>query len=243
MSPKYVAGIIDDDEKSIKLLSYYLSEYFPEITITATANNWNDGLSIINKIALDLVFIDIHLNENLGFELLDVAPSKTAQIIFISSHEKYALKVFKYNPVDYLLKPFNIKDLCASVNRALEKSKLSKETAIATPDVNNKIIAIPTGAIVEMIHLDAIKYCESFGNFTKFYLNNATTIVANKNIGHYELILPTHFFRIHKKYIVNITHIKAIHKSDGFYCEMNDKTTLSVSRRKQEEFQKLIHLK
>lgn len=242
MSLQYTVGIIDDDEKSIALLSYYLNEYFSEIIVKATANTWSDGLSMINKNALDLVFIDIHLNENLGFELLDVATSKTAQIIFISSHEKYALKVFKYNPIDYLLKPFNIKDLCISVNRALEKNRLSKE--VTTSDVNQDLIAIPTETIIKMVAISDIKYCESFGNFTKFYLEDATTILANKNIGHYELILSaTRFFRIHKKYIVNISHIKTIHKSDGFYCELNDKTTLSVSRRKQEEFQKLLLLK
>ncbi len=242
MAEHYVTGIIDDDEKSIQLLSFYLKEYFPEITIKVTANSWNDGLSVINNNELDLIFIDIHLNDDLGFELLDIANSKTAQVIFISSHEKYALKVFKYNPIDYLLKPFNIKDLCASVNRALEKTKTVKELPIS--DINQNVIAIPTGALIKVVKLSDIKYCESCGNFSKFHLEDTTTILANKNIGHYKLILPaSSFFRIHKKFIVNISHIKAIHKSDGFYCELNDKTTLSVSRRKQEEFQKILLLK
>lgn len=242
MAQQYIAGIIDDDEKSIKLLSFYLKEYFPQITIKATANSWNDGLSVINNNVLDLIFIDIHLNDDLGFELLDIANSKSAQVIFISSHEKYALKVFKYNPVDYLLKPFNIKDLCASVNRAFKKCQNSKEVPIK--DANPNLIAIPVGPIIKMIKLNGIKYFESCGNFSKLYLVDKTTILANKNIGHYESILPENtFFRIHKKYIINISHIKEIYKSDGFYCELNNKTILSVSRRKQEEFQKLLLLK
>ena len=243
MSLEYAAGIIDDDEKSTRLLTHYLNEYFPEITIEVTANTWNDGLLLINKNELDLIFIDIHLNNDLGFELLDVATSKTAQVIFISSYEKYALKVFKYNPIDYLLKPFNIKDLCTSVNRALEKVKTIKEVTIS--DINKDHVAIATGTLIKLVKLNEIIYCESFGNFSKFHLVDTSTILANKNIGHYESILPNNsFFRIHKKYIVNIPHIKAVHKSDGFYCELYDTTTtLSISRRKQEEFQKALRLK
>jgi len=242
MALQYAAGVIDDEEKSIKLLSFYLKDYFPEITIKATANSWDEGLSIINNNDLDLIFIDIHLNDDLGFELLDIANLKLAQVIFISSHEKYALKIFKYNPVDYLLKPFSIKDFCTSVNRALERSK--KPKGLPVTDSNQDFIALPAGAIIKMIKLSDIRYCESCGNFSKFYLEDATTILANKNIGYYESILPnSSFFRIHKKFIINISHIKAIHKSDGFYCEFNDKTMLSISRRKQEEFQKSLFLK
>lgn len=241
MTP-YNIGIIDDDDKSIKLLSFYLKEYFPAIEIKATAQTFNEGLSLINSENLDLIFIDIHLNDDLGYELLDIASMKSTEIIFISSYQKHAIKVFKYNPVDYLLKPFEIKALCASVNRAIEKIK-SREVVNVPTDKNQEVIALPVGNVIQMIKVADIKYAESNGNLTTFYLNNATTVTANKNIGTYEELLEKqNVIRIHKKYMVNLLHVKTIHKTNGFYCELNDGTTLDVSRRKTRAFTKVVEL-
>ncbi|MCT4699032.1 LytR/AlgR family response regulator transcription factor [Tenacibaculum haliotis] len=242
MLKNYTIGIIDDDKKSIDLLSFYLKEYFPDLKIKATAQSFNEGLSLINSGNLDLIFIDIHLNDDIGYELLDIASTKSAQIIFISSYEKHAIKVFKYNPIDYLLKPFGIKELCTSVNRAIEEIKQKKEDK---NEINNQeFIALPVGNLIKMIKINTVKYAESNGNLTKFYLNDNTSLIANKNIGTYEELLgDQNLFRIHKKYIVNLLHVKTIHKSDGFYCELTDGTTLDVSRRKQEPLQKKLLLK
>ena len=236
----YNVGIIDDDDKSVQLLSFYLKEYFNNITITAVANSFNDGLAMMNSTAIDLLFIDIHLNEDLGYELLDVAKTKSAAVIFISAFEKHAINVFKYNPVDYLLKPFSVKELCTAVNRAFEKIKTSSNYSNKIKDV----VALPVGNVIEMIKVTDIKYAESNGNLTNFYLDNDKTITANKNIGIYEELLGDEYlFRIHKKFMVNIHHVKTIYKTDGFYCQLTDGTTLDVSRRKQEAFQKKIFLK
>ena len=238
----YKIGIIDDDNKSVQLLSFYLKEYFSNITVVAVANSFNDGLAMINSTAVDLLFIDIHLNEDLGYELLDVAKTKSAAVIFISSYEKHAINVFKYNPVDYLLKPFSVKELCVAVNRAFEKINANQK--VTSNDENKEVVALPVGSLIEMVKVSDIKYAESNGNLTKFYLDNNTAITANKNIGTYEELLGSQYlFRIHKKFMVNLRHIKTIYKTDGFYCQLTDGTTLDVSRRKQEPLQRLLGLK
>lgn len=237
---KYDSIIIDDEPKSVKLLTHFLDQYCPNIVVTNTAYSFKDAIQIIQNNTPEIVFIDIYLKEFLAFDILEATKHLNFHIIFISSYDKYAVEAIKYGPVGYLLKPFCIKELVLSVNKAI--AKIETETTLKKEEVD--IIAIANGDKVKVIKNQDIIFCEASGNYTLFHFNDGSTFLAAKNIGFYEEILPSNiFFRIHRRYIVNLSYIESLYKKDGGYCKLKNDITLTISRRKQEKLQTILNLK
>lgn len=234
---KITAVVIDDDSKSVDLLCHHLKTYCPELTVSGTAGSLEEGILLMDQAKPELVFLDIMLNTDTGFDLLDIVHQNDAEIIFISSFDEYALKAFKYSPVDYLLKPIDIKHLLKAIARARE-SILQKRGQDGNRQSLRDYIVFPGRKVIEIVRIAEILYCKSDGNYTTFYLKDREKVVAIKNIGGVEKTLPKDIFiRIHKQYLVNFNYVKSIHKSDGFYCQLFNGVMLPVSRRKQEEIQ------
>ncbi len=234
--------IIDDSEKSISQLSGYLENHCPNITIKATCTSFKEGVAAINKIEPDLIFLRVVLNGKPCFELLDIINYGDSHIIFISAHEKYAIEAIKYAPIDYLLSPFNVEQLVMAVNRGI-KSIHKKRDGISDQK-SRQFIGIHSGMEIILLKIKEIMFCKSEASYTSFVLKGAKKIIATKNIGYYEGILPKdRFCRIHHKYIVNLDFVKNIYRSDGYYCQLVNEKVLSISRRKQEKLERMLHLK
>lgn len=234
--------IIDDSEKNISLLSGYLQKNCPNIIIKATCKNFEESIAIINKIEPDLIFLHVVLNGKTSFELLDIINHGNVHIIFISAYEKYALNAIKYTPIDYLLKPFSIEKLVMAVNRATKR--IYKEREGRSTQKSRQFIGIHSGMEIVLVKIKEIMFCKSEASYTSFVIKGAKKIVATKNIGYYEGILPKdRFCRIHHKYIVNLDFIKRIYRSDGYYCQLVNEKVLSISRRRQEKLEVMLHLK
>lgn len=234
--------IIDDSERSIALLSHYLEKYCSNINIRATCTSFKEGLAAINKKEPDLIFLDVLLNDRICFELLDIINYGNTHIIFISAHEKFAIKAIKYSPIGYLLKPFSIEELVMAVNRVVESIQAKKKNYLDQKSQN--FIGIHSGVEIVLVKIKDIMFCKSEASYTNFVLKGTKKIVATKNIGYYEGVLPKDCFcRIHHKYIVNLDFIKSIYKSDGYYCQLVNEKILSISRRRQEKLEMMLHLK
>ena len=105
-------------------------------------------------------------------------------------------------------------------------------------------IAVSSGTKVDILKTQDISHLEADGNYTAICLVTSKKIIACKNIGLFEKELPQDcFIRIHKRYIVNILHIKSIHRSDGYYCVLTNNVALSISRRKQERIHQVLGIK
>ena len=115
---KINAIIIDDEVKNIRLLKHYINEFFMDINIINEATSFTEGIKVLQANSPDILFLDIQLKNRTGFELLDSILPKKIKVIFVTSHEGYALKAFKYNAIDYILKPIVIEDLILAVNKA-----------------------------------------------------------------------------------------------------------------------------
>lgn len=111
------AIIIDDEEKARTTLAGYLNAHFPEITIVEQAKNITTGLNAINELHPDVVFLDIVFSTGSGFNLLKELKEINFKIIFVTSYSQYAVKAFKFNAFDFLLKPIDIDELYMSVKR------------------------------------------------------------------------------------------------------------------------------
>ena len=116
------ALIIDDEMHCLKTLSMLLKEYCPDVQVIKLCDNAEDGIEAIKKLKPDLVFLDIEMPHMNGFEMLEKLKHHFFHVIFTTAYDNYAVKAFKYNTIDYLLKPVIVSELTNAVNKLITKS-------------------------------------------------------------------------------------------------------------------------
>lgn len=105
---KISALIVDDDKNNIEILEHFIKKYCPEIKALDSSSQKQEAIDMLKSKSYDIVFMDIILDQDTAFELLDEIKGDLPQIIFVSAFDQYAIKAFKYNAVDFLLKPIEI---------------------------------------------------------------------------------------------------------------------------------------
>lgn len=241
----FKALIVEDEIQNQLLLEEYLLKYSPFIEVIVKTTSIKQTLEAIDQHKPDVLFLDIELADGNAFELLDKIEQLSFEIIFTTSHEKYALKALKINALEYLLKPINITELVEATTKLLTK-KLKTSEAISNYRQNkDKIskIAIYSQTDIVFKNLDEIVYIESDESYSTFYFTDRSKIISSKNIKFYEeLLLEAGFFRIHKSYLINTMHISRVHKEDYGVVELCNNIKVPISKRKRSEFYEYIKL-
>ncbi len=173
------AVIIDDERKSRENLRLLLDSFVDNIDIVGTADGVLTGISTINDKDPDLVFLDIHLANGDGFQILDGINNKKQNIIFVTGHEEHAIKAFRSDAIDYLLKPVCIEHLQGAVERVREKSVNNKPSG-------NGQISLSTSKGLQFLKTEDIVYCKGDGAYTYFFLKSGERITTSKNLKAYE---------------------------------------------------------
>ena len=247
------AIIIDDELSGREVLKKLVQLNCPEVTVVNTLNSIETGLKSIKEEKPDLVFLDIQMPNASGFDLLNQLDKIDFEIIFVTAHDSFAIRAFKYAAVDYLLKPIKVTELIDAVYRAGERIKsnqsqdhvkfmLEKVSPAKKIFVNNKIL-LPTLGGYNIIEVSEITYCKSESNYTRFHFTDGKNLVVSKTLKEFESILiENNFFRIHRSYIINLNCIAKYNKGKGGEVVMKDGAILEVSREKKEEFLKLFSI-
>lgn len=243
--------LIVDDEIDCDLLGHFLRQYCPAVNHIDVAVKYDEAIDLMDNNSYDLFFLDIILDEKTAFELLKEVQDHPF-IIFVTAFDQFAIESFKFNTIDYILKPIQIQSLIEAVERVLVKiekkefidhgeiHKLEKSHGQSNQSNQSNFITISSVDKVCLIKRFDILYFKSSGRYTEFHLNNKTTpLVASKSLGEYECQLAfKEFFRIHNSYMVNLNHLVDITKKSGNYCRLIDGTELPISRRR---YDKLLH--
>lgn len=241
--------VVEDELNNLNLLSHFLKKYCPEVDLVASCQTKDEGVELVNQLNPDLLFLDIVLEENTAFELLEEIEHKDVNVIFVTAFDEYALKAFRYHAVDYLLKPLQIDELVDAVKRVKEQDPKSnflngdpKALSESLKSMGNKYVIVSNIDKVSFVKNEEILYCKSSGRYTEFFLTGGRKLLASKSLGEYESLLnPRFFFRIHKSYIVNLDKISNINKKAGNYCELKDGSYLPISRRRMESLIQYIN--
>ncbi len=225
------AVIVDDENNAGQALESLLDLYCPEVTVCARCLNLSDAVIKINSLRPDLVFLDINVGEQNGFDLLDAVAYQDFQTIFSTAHTEYAVRAFRVNATDYLLKPICPDELKASVR----KIKLIKENKslsslvvpeqVIEPDTPKTITQLTVSTLegVYVIAVADILHIAGSGNYSTFHLNGGSKITASKSLKHFAGKLPDDsFFRSHQSYLVNLKYIKKILSQDSVIQLKND---------------------
>lgn len=242
--------IIDDERQAREVLQKLIKRYFDDkVVVKALAESVEEGVKQIHKYNPQLVFLDIEMPIENGFELFKYFDHFHFDVVFTTAYKQFAIKAIKYSALDYLLKPINFIDLREAISRLEQKMDLDQkqeriETLISNLSIGEDIrskIALPTmeGFRLEMIN--SIIYCEADENYTKIHLTSGEMLLVPRTLKVIEELLPSsHFFRIHKSYLINLNFVKNYKKTEGFRVALENGIVLDVAVRRNEEFIKVL---
>ncbi len=218
------ALIVDDEQSNIENLSALIRKYCPYVTLAGSANRVELALEMVALHQPDLLFLDIHLGEQSGFDLLRLLPGKDFEVIFITAYDEYGIQAIKFAALDYLLKPVDIPELVLAVKKAEDKVT-AKQTAqqlnfllshIKAAGASPAKIALPQLHEIRYVPIAEIIRCEADNSYTLFYLSNNDKIMVSRPLKEYsEILKPVGFLRTHQSHLVNRNFIKSWIKEDG----------------------------
>lgn len=203
--------IIVDDEKGAHLvLEHYLNK-LDSLQLMGSFFNGIEAINFLHKNQVDLVFLDINMPGLSGLDLLGTL-SHPPLVILTTAYTEFALESYKYQVVDYLVKPFEFPRFLAAVNNAFSRIKPgtpaipSKEVPPASQD---HLIVKVDGEMIK-VFFDDIYYIQSMGNYVKVHTRTETLIYHSTTNEFEQKLDKTKFKRIHKSYIVALKRIKRI---------------------------------
>ncbi|MBU3003671.1 LytR/AlgR family response regulator transcription factor [Paraglaciecola arctica] len=233
----YRALLVDDERLARQELRELLSD-FEDIRIVGEAKNLTEAVNIIKGEKPDVVFLDIQLRNENGFDLLEKV-EHNFKLIFVTAFDEFAIRAFEINALDYLLKPVNPKRLQASID------KLHKPDAGVLPEQKLNIedrIFLNLGEHSQFLQIQHISHICACGDYSEVFTTNAASnaLLVEKSLKEWQTRLPGKFFgRIHRSTIINISQIDSIETLPNRTMELslkNSSRLFTVSRRYASKF-------
>lgn len=244
------AVIAEDTLKDIKILQLILEEHCDNVEVVGVGRTVEEASTIIKKTQPDVLFLDVEMPPESGFDVLNEFPEVHFDVIFTTAHEEYAIQAIKFAALDYILKPLHIEE----VKAALQKVKPHRN-----PDQTNELIpflkdylqnkesgmskiVIPEDEGYSLVKLEDIIYCEASDSYTKIHLVKKKTCLVSKPLKEYDSMLGDKgFYRTHKSFIVNMNHISRILKGVGAAVIMSNNEIIPIALRKKNHFFKILN--
>lgn len=239
------ALIIDDEKSAVISIEIALKEYCPNVEVVGKAMSAREGILEIETKKPDLVFLDIQMPHTTGIELLEQIEHRNFDVIFVTAFNEFAVKAFKLNAIDYLLKPINIPELIRAVNKVAE----SRKNQIATNYNIDKLkaalsgkVGLPFSSGTEFVKIKEIIRIEADGSYCKVITVDGKTRLISRNLKEMQTSLEEEsFYRTHKSHLINLEHIKKYSPlKDGGLVEMADGANIEIARGNKAEFASLL---
>jgi len=242
---KITAIIIEDEIDAQELLTSIIKHYCPNIKLLGIASNNIDAVNLIKSLQPDLLFLDINLGKSCGFTVLDNFLIRPFKVIITTAYQEYAIQAFKYNAVDYILKPYAPSTVKLAVERVSEMKEKdfdfkNLEIFLNTATKPAKI-SFPTHDGVQIFKVDEIIRIEADRAYCCIYIEGGEQKIISKSLKEVEALLPDYFFRSHAAHLLNLDKLVKYAKEDGGYALMNDGSKIPIARRRKVDFLNLIH--
>jgi two-component system LytT family response regulator len=245
--------IIDDEKPNRIGLTLLINQHCPGFTVVGEAESAESARKILATIPAEILLLDINMPNENGFELLSSLDVSKYQVVFITAYAEYAIRAFRANAVDYLLKPVDVQELQTALNRCKErkinpiedpagvvsvyKNSLRNTTTDIARQAFPSRLTLPHKQGFKIITVSEIVSIEASGNYTVIYLENKEDLVVTRVLHEFESLLdPSVFFRVHKSTIINLEHVLEYSSSDGHMAAMKNGQKVIISRRRLDDF-------
>jgi two-component system LytT family response regulator len=236
--------IVDDEPLARERLRQLLAEH-PEIELVGECADGREAVDAIQKQSPELIFLDIQMPELNGFEVLEAIHAEPMPIIvFVTAHDKFALRAFEVHAVDYLLKPFDRERFGSALQRALQQVKHRDDpvraeaqaavlTEVRAPAKPIDRLAVKSGGRIRILKAADILWIEAAHNYVEIHEDKASHLLRDTISAIEQKLPPDKFVRISRSTIVNIEKVKELEPL--FYGEytvtLHNGKRLTLSRR------------
>lgn len=235
--------LVDDEYRLIKVLRNKLEKFCPQIDVVGEAESIDDAIKLLHSHKIELVFLDISMNGESGFDLLKKIDKIDFEIIFVTGFSEFALDALKISAVDYILKPIQNEELRLAVEKAALKITNKKELEnlsilkynLQHLGSENARIAISSSNSCKFIKVKELIRFEGWEKYTRIYLASGDVITSSYNVGVFKSLVKSYsFFQTHRSHIVNESHIVEFNPEGTVVMSNGDQ--VPVSRRNREDF-------
>jgi two-component system LytT family response regulator len=230
----YKTIIIDDERLAREEVKRALSNY-PEFVVLGEAANVDEAIVLIEKEHPDLIFLDIHMPEKSGFDLLEEL-TVVPEVVFTTAYDQYAVKAFEVNAIDYLVKPLRDERFGVSIEK-VKATFVKREAKRDALPMHHKIF-IKDGEKCFFIPLTDIRLIQSMDNYARLFFGEEKAMIKRSLNLLAEKLDPTVFFRINRSQIINTQYIQEIHPhfNGKLHITLTSGESLEVSSRQSAKF-------
>ena len=232
--------IIDDEELAQQTIGLMISEFTPDVEVLGYASNALGGIKLIKEQKPELVFLDVEMSGGSGFEMLDAMDSIDFDVIFVTAYKEFAVKAFKYEALDFLLKPVDPEELQNAVGRYRkrvtpeDKIDHRMELVKSLPLMNTKV-PLPHKDGVRFLEVEKVIRLEADGSYVTIHSIDERPQVISKPLKYYaEILSDAIFIRVHRSHMVNIKYVKEFKREGGGYVVLDNEEIIQVAEKKKE---------
>ncbi len=249
---KKIRTLIVDDESLARDRLRQLLQAEPEIELVGESSDGRAAVAAIKDLAPDLVFLDVQMPELDGFQVLQAVGAETAPaIVFVTAYDQFALRAFEIHAVDYLLKPFDRSRFQKALQHAMNQiqhradsnePKRQTKAAGRLPASNSpEQLMVKSGSHVVWVRLSEISWIGSADNYAELHVGSRSHLMRETMAALESRLLADTFLRISRSVIVNLRHIREVHRLfyGGYELILNDNTRLTLSRRNRDKLRQL----
>ena len=219
---------IDDEPLALRQIASYISK-IPFLELVETFRSAVAAKSWLESNAVELIFVDINMPDMTGVEFVQ-SLEKPAMVIFTTAYAEYAIEGYKLEAIDYLLKPFGLKDILRASEKAqslyelwlLRDKQLAENGAVQSEESvesseDSGVISVHADRKTSLVKVANIVYLESAGEYVRLHLADGTQLVTLFRLKNMETTLPpSMFMRVHRSYIINLNYVSGYTKGRVF---------------------------
>lgn len=227
-----LSAIIVDDSRALRSELKILLQDHPSVHVVGEAGSVSEAADLIKNTSPDVIFLDIQLKSETGFDLLEKT-DVSSKIIFITAYDNYAIRAFEVNALDYLLKPINK----ARLAKAIEKLNLNDKAGSDTQGQvsYDDVIYLMINRSLKFLKVKSLQCVVAEGKYSYIVHGNGKKDLVSKTLLEWEQVLPEKYFvRIHRSTIVNFEYVEKVKKCKNNTHEVylkNIETPFIMSRR------------
>jgi two-component system LytT family response regulator len=253
-----VRVLVVDDEPLARSGMMALLRRDPEVVVVGECGDGAEAVTAIGRLAPDLVLLDVQMPEADGFEVLrTVGPERMPAVVFVTAYDRFAVKAFEVNAVDYLLKPFDDERFIAAIDRAkrglredpAKLSELGRRLASLIEQMPGtksgqyltRLIVKDEGRAI-FLGVDELHWIEAADYYVKLHTVSKTHLLRQSLQSLEARLDPARFFRIHRSALVNLDRVRevqALFRGDHVVI-LQDGTKLRLSRSRKEILETLL---